>query len=125
MFPTDPPRRWEAEKWIDWQQTTLGEKLLTVFRGMVRTPPDKRDMVAIESARVETEKNWRRLDAHLGGRNYVAGPSFTMGDIPLGACAYRWYALDIERPVLPHLKSWYERLRSREAFRTHVMQPLT
>jgi glutathione S-transferase len=49
-----------------------------------------------------------------------------MGDIPLGAMVHRWYALPaIERPELVNLRAWYERLSEREAFKTHVMLPLT
>lgn len=125
LYPSDPASRWEAEKWMDWQQTTLGGKLMVVFWGLVRTPPEKRDLKAIESSRLEMEDLWRIVDTHLADREYIAGNSFTMGDIPLGACAYRWYGLDMERPVLSHVEAWYERLCTQEPFREHVMQPLT
>jgi glutathione S-transferase len=49
----------------------------------------------------------------------------TVADIPLGCVAYRWYALPIERPELPHLRAWYERLTKRPAFAQNVMLPLT
>jgi glutathione S-transferase len=48
-----------------------------------------------------------------------------MGDIPVGALTYRWYALPIEHPELPHLVAWYERLTARPAFREHAMIPLS
>ena len=49
----------------------------------------------------------------------------TVADIPLGCVAYRWYALPIERPELPNLRAWYQRLTARPAFAQHVMLPLT
>ena len=49
----------------------------------------------------------------------------TVADIPLGCVAYRWYALPIERPELPNLRAWYQRLTKRPAFAQHVMLPLT
>jgi glutathione S-transferase len=68
----------------------------------------------------------RLLDAQLGGRDFLLGAQFTMADIPLGACAYRWYGLDqLAHPELQALRGWYERLTARAAFRLHVMLPLT
>jgi glutathione S-transferase len=54
----------------------------------------------------------------------VAGEHFTMGDIPVGCFTYRWYALPMQHGEYPNLKRWYERLKERPAFRTHVMLPL-
>jgi glutathione S-transferase len=31
--------------------------------------------------------------------------------------------LDIERPDIPHVVAWYERLQKRPAFREHIMLP--
>ena len=61
------------------------------------------------------------IDAHLKDNDYVAGSSFTMGDIALGSLVYRWLGLDIERPDLPALRSWYERLTDRPAYQKTVM----
>jgi glutathione S-transferase len=63
------------------------------------------------------------LDAHLAGRDYVTGPSLTMADIPLGVTAYRWFTLDIERPPMPNLEAWYERLCARAPYGATVMSP--
>ena len=46
-----------------------------------------------------------------------------MGDITLGAWAYKYFTLDIERPSLPHVESWYARLCERPAYQKHVMIP--
>ena len=48
-----------------------------------------------------------------------------MGDIPLGAFAYAWFEMPIQRPELPHLTDWYARLQQRPAYRKGVMTPLT
>jgi glutathione S-transferase len=56
----------------------------------------------------------------------VAGERFTMGDIPVGATAHRWLALEgVERPPMPALRAWHARLAERSAFREHVMLPLS
>lgn len=61
----------------------------------------------------------------MTGRDYVTGAAFTMADIPLGATAYRWFSLDIERPPMPNLEAWYERLCTRGPYRANVMLPLS
>ncbi len=125
LFPAQAERRWEAERWMDWMQTTLNPNLSVLLRQLVRTPPGERDMEAVENARQGAARCWAILDAHLASRPYVTGDSFTMGDIPVGAAAYRWYAFDIERPDLANVKAWYLRLKERAPYREHVLQPLT
>jgi glutathione S-transferase len=58
-------------------------------------------------------------------RPYVAGGHFTMGDIPMGCFVHRWYALDIARPALMNLRTWYDRLATRPAYARRIMVKLT
>lgn len=44
-------------------------------------------------------------------------------DIAAGTHLYRYFELDIERPHVPHVEAWYERLKARPAYRTHVTIP--
>jgi glutathione S-transferase len=125
LWPEDPAVRAVADMWMDWQQTTLVPDMTTVFWGLVRTPEAERDHAAIEAAAGRLGGLWQRLDSHLAGRSFVAGERFTMGDIPVGAACYRYFQLAIERPRLTALQAWYERLRERAPYRTHVMLPLT
>ena len=64
------------------------------------------------------------LDRHLEGRPFVAGDDFTMGDIPIGPQAHRWFNLVDERPSMPNLEAWYQRLTERPAFQKNVMIPI-
>jgi glutathione S-transferase len=125
LWPNDPGQRSEADRWMDWQLSTISESMRVVFWGLVRTPPEKRDMAAIGKAAVEAGKLFGRLDAHLGERRYLAGQHFTMGDIPVGCFVHRYHALDIERPALKNLRAWYDRLATRPAYAKHVMVKLT
>jgi glutathione S-transferase len=117
--------RWVAEQWMDWQQTIVSAPMSTVFWQLVRTAPEKRDAAAIDNARKTAAEQWKLLDQHLGRQPFVAGMTLTMGDIPVGAMVHRWFALPLERPSLPHLKAWYDRLTERQPYRTHIMIPMT
>jgi len=125
LWPSDLRQRADADRWMDWQATTVGPAITPVFMGLIRTPPEKRDPAAIEAARQKTADVLKILDAHLAKRPYVAGDILTMGDIPLGIVAYRWFNFAIERPEAKNLRAWYDRLTQRAAFRQHVMIPIT
>ena len=124
LWPEDPAVRGVADQWMDWQQTTLLPDMRTIFWALVRTPAAERDAKSIDAAVGALKGLWAILDAWLEDRPFVAGDALTMGDIPVGAMCHRYYALDVERPQLPHLEAWYRRLQARAAFRTHVMIPL-
>ena len=125
LMPDSQSARFEAEMWMDWQQTAIMPGLGPVFLGLVRTPEMERDPSSIETGRRHVEAQMRILDAQLAGKKFVIGETFTMADIPLGCATHRWYALDIERPGLANLETWYARLQEREGFAGHVMLPLS
>ena len=125
LCPEDLTERADADRWMDWQMGTLWASFRPAFIGLVRTPPDERDPASIATAIGKTADNLAILDAHLADRDYVTGPSLTMADIPLGVTAHRWFNLDIERPPMPNLEAWYERLCARAPYRENVMLPLS
>ena len=115
----------EADRWMEWQATDNSKIMVTVFWGLIRTPLVDQDKKAIENATSELNKSFGLLNDHLGGKCYVVGNSFSIGDIPAGAAAYRFFSLPIERNSLPNLESWYKKLKNRTAFRKLVMVPLS
>ena len=125
LWPTDPAERSEAERWMDWQLTTLHVGMRSVYYALVRTPADKRDMQVVAATAAEVGKLWGRVDQALVGRDYLGGDHFTMGDIAVGCWLHSWFALDLQRPHLPNLGVWYRRLQKRPAYTKHVMVPLT
>jgi glutathione S-transferase len=117
--------RARASQWMDWYLTTIHAPLSVVFRNLIRTPEPERDMDAVNQAITTVNKLWMVLDMHLGRHDYVLGEHLSIGDIPAGCAVYRWYSMDVERPEMPNLVAWYQRLQDRDAFCTHVMMPLT
>jgi len=78
---------------MDWTTSTVAPALTPVFWGLIRTPPEKRNMASIEAEAEKVGQAFKVLEHSLEGRDHVAGKSFTMGDIPLGTFVHRWYAL--------------------------------
>ncbi|MEC9207581.1 MAG: glutathione binding-like protein, partial [Pseudomonadota bacterium] len=125
LFPTNPGDRAKCEMWMDWQLTELVGDMVPVFHGLIRKPPEERDMDVINAARDSWAGKWAILDDHLSRNDYVGGNRFTMADIPIAPLAYRWYELPIEREEFGNLKRWYKAMCARPAFQKHVMIGLT
>ncbi len=124
FWSEDPGARARVEAWMDWAQTTLQpDFLLGVFWAFYRTPEHARDWAAIRAKVARCAQHFRRLDSILSGRAYLCGDTISLADIPAGTALYRYFALDIERPSVPNVEAWYQRLASRPAYRTQVMRP--
>ena len=125
LWPADLKTRAEADRWMDWNNTTFWPAIRPLFQGLVRIAPDKRDPRALEDSRLKTVEVVRIVDAHLQSREYLAGDAFTMGDVVLGCAMWRWMALPVERPAMPNAQRWFDALASRPACQKVVMLPLS
>ncbi|MCC7548641.1 MAG: glutathione S-transferase family protein [Burkholderiales bacterium] len=125
LWPQNLVVRAEADKWMDWHNSTLWPSLRPLFWGLIRTSVDQRDAKLLEESRARSAEVLVYLDDHLRNHAYVAGDSLTMGDIPVGCGVWRWFTLPIQRSELPHLQRWFQLLRQRPAYQSSVMLPLT
>lgn len=123
MWPSDPAARSRSDCWMDWAQTALQPAFMDLFWGFYRTPEALRNRVAIEDALTRCARHYALLDRWLADRPYLAGERFTLADIPAGTSLYRYLTLEVERPELPNVRAWYDRLALRPAYRAHVMAP--
>jgi glutathione S-transferase len=111
---------------MDWQLSTLARPVSIVFQNLVRTAEGARDVAAVRACTAEANAAFTLLDGHLADHRFVGGDELSMGDIPVGALAHRWLALEgIERPAWPSLERWLGELRERPAFRENVAVPLS
>lgn len=115
LWPEDLRRRADMDRWMEWQSTTFTPAMRDAFLQLVRTAPEKRDGALLEASRAASEKASALLDAHLAGRDFVAGEAFSPADIVLGCAAHRWLNLPLAREPRPALERWYAGLRSRPA----------
>ena len=123
LCPEDPRRRADADRWMTWQSATVGRNFRGLIHALFTPPPESRDLVEAAPMVDMAMGHWAILDARLEGRDFIMGSDFTMADIPMGGYALRWFEMEIERSAMPRLEAWYDRLREREAYRTHVMTP--
>jgi glutathione S-transferase len=125
LCPADIATRFDAERWMDWQTAQFWAVLRPLYIALIRTPAAQRDAAVISRAEKLSSSAVRILETRLADRPFLAGDAFTMGDIPAAATVHRWYSLDIERPEMPYLKRWYDRMQERPAFQQIVMTPLS
>jgi len=123
LWSPDPAERAAADQWMDWMQTTLLRDFIDLFFALVRKRPERRDWPGIRETNARLAEHYRLLERHLIARPFLAGEQFSMADIPAGTTLYRYFEMEIERPVLPRVEAWYARLKDRPAYRQHVMIP--
>ena len=124
LWPDDARRRADIDRWMEWQSTTFTPAMRDAFLQTVRVPAEKRDPAVIEASRAASEKAAAILDAHLAGREFVAGDAFSPADIVLGCAAHRWLHLPIAREPRPQLERWYAALSIRPGARQVVETPV-
>ena len=124
FWSADPAEQSLSERWMDWSQSTLQpDFLLGVYWGFYRTPEAQRDMTAVERKVDCCGAHFRLLDQWLSDRDFMLGRHFTLADIPIGTHLYRYFNLEIERPDMPNVDAWFDRLQQRPAYRKNVMLP--
>lgn len=117
LYPADLSARFDAERWMDWQQTALNLAGRDAFLQLVRTPPEQRQPALIAQSIAATEPLLALLEAQLARQPFLAGGQFTMADIPVACEIHRWFGLPRERASLPHLERWFHGLQARAGAR--------
>ena len=124
LFPREPRRRADIDRWMDAQQTVLNRPQGVLFVGLIRTPPEKRDQAAITQAIGEAADAWRLIGTELGKHPFICGDTLTLADMCWGVHVHRWLNMDFDRPEVANLSAWYERLLQRPVYRTHVAREI-
>jgi glutathione S-transferase len=122
LYPEDVRARATIEAWMDWAATDLFSGLRPVFIGLhVKTPEFADRPGAIEWGLWQWTRQMQLLDGELAASEgpYICGEALTLADIPVGLVVNRWFGLDFEKPVLPAVARYYERLSERPAYRLH------
>jgi glutathione S-transferase len=116
-----PQSRAQADMWMEWFQNNVYANFIALFHQLVRLPPKRRDPAKRQAALEALCKSLALFDAELSDRKFILGDRLSLGDIPTGACLYRYYTMGIERPKLANLDRYYSDLQKRPSFRQAVM----
>ncbi|WPB56436.1 glutathione S-transferase [Xylophilus sp. GOD-11R] len=116
LYPEGLAARFDAERWMDWQQTSLNPAGRGAFFQLIRTAPELRDESVVAASVASMEPLLDLLDRHLAGRAYLSGDSFSMADIPVACDVHRWGALPFASSAVagrPNLDRWFRGLAER------------
>ncbi len=123
LWPSTPAARAQADMWMEWAQTTLQRNFIQLFWSFYRTPVEEHNQALLADLTTGCTAVFQKLDSLLGDQPFITGDQLTYGDIPIATQFYRYFTLDIERPSLPRVEAWYQRLSERPAYAEHVIVP--
>lgn len=120
LLPAAPAERALVEQWMDWQAGELNNSWRYAFMALVRQSPAHTDGASVAASVKGWNRHMTMLDEQLAKTGaFVTGARFTLADIVLGLSTHRWFMTAMERPVLPAVTDYYERLSQRPAFMAH------
>jgi glutathione S-transferase len=125
LYPRDPAARTHVERWMDWQLSVMATPMSVLLMQLVRAAPEMRDPAAAEAARRRALAAWTIVEEALSNQPYLAGDHLSLAEIVMGTQIYRWFTFAIERPELPNLRAWYQRINERPGFKTNIVSPIT
>jgi glutathione S-transferase len=123
-WPDDLATRTRIDKWAEWSKINIAINFSgPIFWRVVRTLPARRDENALRQAIRVLDQHLDIAEQQLARAPYLSGNEFTLADVQFGHLLYRYFDLEIERRERASLRSYYERLVTRPAYREHVMVP--
>jgi glutathione S-transferase len=119
-YPADLQQRAIIDQWLDWIMAEFQEPVRKLFFALHVQPGSNPEQVP--QAEAESAHLAGILDAQVSAsRGYVTGGHPTIADCAAGMMVHRWYVLDIKRPTLPGLETYYARLKERPAFQGPIL----
>ncbi|WP_162408743.1 glutathione S-transferase family protein [Acuticoccus sediminis] len=121
LWPTSGQEELSADMWAEWAARYIENPLLQMFIALVRTRTADRDWGKIREIGSRIHKGLAAAEPFLAERPFLAGDRLSIADINFGLLLYRYYEMEIERPDLPAVAAYYQRLTERPAYAEHVM----
>lgn len=121
LLPREAQAQARVEQWMDWQAGELNNSWRYAFMGLVRRSAAHQDPALQQSSLANWNRHMSMLDAqlHCSGGPYALGSGFTLADVVLGLSTHRWMAMPVDRPSMPAVQAYYERLCERPGFAVH------
>jgi len=120
---TRPVARKEVEEWLFWQVGGLGPMAgqLSHFTNYAPSvAPDADHSYSLARYRGEYERLLAVMDRRLNGRRYLAADEYTIADMSCYGWVLAHKNFKVDLAPFPHLRRWYEELKSRPALRRGI-----
>lgn len=126
LLPAAPLARARVEQWMDWVAYEMTQPMRGAYLGGELGLAPWNEPWFVARGRADWAERMAVLDRALSaGGPWLAGPAFTLADIPAGFIVHRWFAMrGVERGPLPALEAYYARLSERPAYLRHIRNGL-
>ena len=116
LLPGQLEARAQALQWLIWQTSELNPPWGYAVNALIRKTPGYDDPAKIADSMTRWGAKMDLLEAQLAKSEtgFVAG-EFSIADIALGLSVHRWMSIAADKPVLPAVADYYERLKGRAA----------
>ena len=111
LYPADPAKRSQVDRWMDWGLASLNPVFLAGFREAKKEPAERRAGVG-----EEISSELKILEGELAQHPYVAGDALTIADMALAPLVSRCLNFPLGLPKFPALEAWRGRLKEKPSF---------
>ncbi|KAF1070829.1 MAG: Glutathione S-transferase GstB [Pseudomonas citronellolis] len=120
LYPRQARARARIDQWLDWQAAELNPAWSYAYHNLVKHSAQHCDPELTLASCRQWSQRMQVLEAQLQSTAaYVVGEHLTLADISIGLSVNRWFHTPFERPELPAVSAYYERLGEREGFRLY------
>jgi glutathione S-transferase len=113
LYPSDPKNEALALQWSLWETDRLDRQLVNYVRHSKELPEAERKREVAEACWNEVTESFDVLETALKKSTWLAGPSFSVGDLNVASALYRALTLDLAK--WPHVNTWLHRCWERPA----------
>jgi glutathione S-transferase len=113
LYPSDPKHEALALQWSLWETDRLDRQLVNYVRHSAELPAAERKADVAEAMWKEVVESFDVLETALTKSEWLAGPSFSVGDLNVAGALFRALSLDLGK--WPHVKAWLNRCWERPA----------
>ena len=113
LVPKDLKHQALAMQWSLWETDRLDRQVVNYARHTKDLPEAERKKEVADAAWKEIVESFDVLEAALKKNEWLAGPSFSVGDLNVAAALFRGLSMDLAK--WPRLEAWLKRCWDRPA----------
>jgi glutathione S-transferase len=111
-----PAESTEVERWMDFVLAAVNAGYLAAFKGAKLDASDR--PAGFDAQLADLHAQMKIVSEHLEGREFLALDKLTIADIALAPILGRCLNFPYDRPPMPGLETWFERIAERSAFKS-------
>jgi glutathione S-transferase len=107
----------EVLRWLLWDNHKLSSQAGTARFQLNFLPEEKRSAPVIDFLKARLKSAYKVLDAHLAGRDWIAGEAPSIADCACAGYLYYPEPFGFVRADWPHIDAWLSRLSDRPGWK--------